>query len=126
MLSQLILAMAKRALPHRAVASSLGLALHVLRRYFAPELICGAPLCQINRRRHPPPAHRRPAARRAAPEKPPVEDELPLNEDVLPSIVYNNDGEPNADYQVFVERRHARPFFRASRSAKTPFLRLVS
>jgi hypothetical protein len=70
--------------------------------------------------------HRRPAARRAAPEKPPVEDELPLNEDVLPSIVYNNDGEPNADYQVFVERRHARPFFRASRSAKTPFLRLVS
>jgi len=60
MLSQLILAMAKRALPHRAVASSLGLALHVLRRYFAPELICGAPLCQINRRRHPPPARRPP------------------------------------------------------------------
>lgn len=102
-LPELIVAMVKLGLRHNAIAHSLGLTLHVLRQYFAPELIqtatqaelaaltglqamaasrrnTAAILFQLKMRRPQPPKPAAPAIR----ERKPFSIE-----------VYNNDGEPN-------------------------------
>jgi len=88
-MNEIIFEMAKIGMRHATIASSLGLTLHTLRKFFVRELLNAALEAEIDsclrrKSKSPPKPDNKPAA-------PPSKPKL----DRVVFRVYNNDGEPN-------------------------------
>jgi len=92
-MNEIIFEMARIGMRHASIASSLGLTLHTLRKFYVRELLNGATESEIDARLH----HRKPKStpNRSTP-KPPKEPDFPKPKfDRVVFHVYNNEGEPN-------------------------------
>lgn len=88
-MNEIIFEMAKIGIRHATIASSLGLTLHTLRKFFVRELLLGATEAEIDDCLR----HRKPKSPSKPTKEPPVAPKPKL--DRVAFIVYDNEGEPN-------------------------------
>ncbi len=85
-MNELIFKLAKIGTRHATIAQALGLSVPILRKHFAPELLCGAAEAEID------------SLFRTGPPKPrptkPSEQESAFPRTPIPIVVFCNDGEP--------------------------------